>query len=90
MAEAAEGAWVEFRPCGFVLEDIMNIPPSEEVITQPAPKLLKVLINPQMVSEIVEWKHSGVGPRCTLIIMANGEHRHVIGSYSEVREKLDK
>lgn len=82
--------WVEFRPCGFVLDDIMEIPLADEAVTQPAPLLLKVLINPTMVSEIVQWKQTGTGPQCTLIIMANREHRHVIGSYDEVRKRLGK
>ena len=87
---AAGSDWVEFRPCGFVVNDITEIPMVDEAITQPAPQLTKVLINPKMVSEIVEWKHSGSGPRCTLIIMANGQFRHVIGTFDETRKRLGK
>lgn len=58
--------------------------------TQEAPDSILTLVNPDAVSEIVKWKHRGRGPVCSTLVMTNGQFRHVIGSYEEVKEKLGK
>lgn len=76
--------WVSFTPCGLDYSDSSEF--SEQFA--PAPTFKRFTLRRAAVVSLVDVKQAPGSLDCTILIMANGDRIHVIGTFEDIKRKV--